>query len=76
MQDITYERNNLAGYALVSARAGVASDRFSATLFATNLANKFAILTNNTAQTVNIPSVNRWVVTQPRTIGVDLQVRY
>ena len=40
-----------------------------------NLANKFAILTNNTAQTVNIPSVNRWVVTQPRTIGIDLQVR-
>jgi iron complex outermembrane recepter protein len=76
MQDITFERNNLAGYSLVSARAGVASDRFSATLFVNNLANKFAILTNNTAQTVNIPSVNRWVVTQPRTIGIDLQVRY
>jgi iron complex outermembrane receptor protein len=76
MQDITYERNNLAGYSLVSTRAGVSSDRFSATLFVNNLANKFAILTNNTAQTVNIPSVNRWVVTQPRTIGIDLQVRY
>jgi iron complex outermembrane receptor protein len=76
MQDITYERNNLAGYSLVSMRTGVTSDRFSATLFVNNLANKFAILTNNTAQTVNIPSVNRWVVTQPRTIGIDLQVHY
>jgi iron complex outermembrane recepter protein len=76
MQDITYERNNLAGYSLVSMRTGLANDRFSATLFVNNLANKFAILTNNTAQTVNIPSVNRWVVTQPRTIGIDFQIHY
>jgi iron complex outermembrane recepter protein len=76
MQDITYTRNDLPGYALVNLRSGVASDKFSATLFVSNLANKFAVLTNNTAQTVNIPTVNRWVVTQPRTIGIDLQVRY
>jgi iron complex outermembrane receptor protein len=76
MQDITYERNNLAGYSLVSMRAGLGTEKFSATLFVDNLANKMAILTNNTAQTVNIPSVNRWVTTQPRTIGIDLQVRY
>jgi iron complex outermembrane recepter protein len=76
MQDITYVRNDLAGYSLVGLRTGVASDRFSATLFVDNLANKLAVLTNNTAQTVNIPSVNRWVTTQPRTIGVDFQIRY
>jgi iron complex outermembrane receptor protein len=76
MQDITYVRNNLAGYSLMSLRAGIAADKYSATLFVDNLANKLAILTNNTAQTVNIPSVNRWVTTQPRTIGIDLQVRY
>ena len=76
MQDITYVRNNLPGYSLVNARAGLTSDRFSAFLFCDNLTNKMAILTNNVAQTVNIPSVNRWVTNQPRTIGVDLQVRY
>jgi iron complex outermembrane recepter protein len=76
MQDITYVRNNLAGYSLMSLRAGIAADKYSATLFVDNVANKLAILTNNTAQTVNIPSVNRWVTTQPRTIGIDLQVRY
>ncbi len=76
MQDITYVRNNLPGYSLVNVRAGLTSDRFSAFLFCDNLTDKMAILTNNVAQTVNIPSVNRWVTNQPRTIGIDLQVRY
>jgi iron complex outermembrane receptor protein len=76
MQDITYVRNNLPGYALVNARAGLTSDRFSVFLFCDNLTDKMAILTNNVAQTVNIPSVNRWVTNQPRTIGIDLQMRY
>src|ERR1700691_241744 len=76
MQDITYVRNNLPGYALVNARAGLTSDRFSVFLFCDNLTDKMAILTNNVAQTVNIPSVNRWVTHQPRTIGVDLQMGY
>jgi iron complex outermembrane receptor protein len=76
MQDITYVRNNLPGYSLVNARAGLTSDRYSVFLFCDNVTDKMAILTNNVAQTVNIPSVNRWVTNQPRTIGIDLQVRY
>ncbi|HMK85791.1 MAG TPA: TonB-dependent receptor [Steroidobacteraceae bacterium] len=76
MQDITYVRNNLPGYSLVNVRAGIGADRFSAYLFCDNLTNKLAILTNNVAQTVNIPSLNRWVSNQPRTIGLDLQLRY
>lgn len=76
MQDITYVRNNLPGYSLVNARAGLATDRFSAYLFCDNLTDKMAILTNNVAQTVNIPTLNRWVTNQPRTIGIDLQMRY
>jgi len=76
MEDITYVRNDLPGYSLVNARAGVGSEKFSVSLFCDNLTDKMAILTNNTAQTVNIPQVNRWVTNQPRTIGVDVQVRY
>jgi iron complex outermembrane recepter protein len=76
MQDITYVRNNLAGYSLVNARAGLAADKFAAFLYVDNLTDKMAILTNSTAQTVNIPSLNRWVTNQPRTVGVDLQIRY
>jgi hypothetical protein len=40
MQDITYVRNNLAGYSLANVRAGFAADKFSAFLFVDNLANK------------------------------------
>ena len=76
MQDITFVRNNLAGYSLLNARAGVSSDRFSVFLFCDNVTNRMVILTNNVAQTVNIPSLNRWVTEQPRTIGIDLQMRY
>ncbi len=76
MQDITYVRNNLAGYSLVNSRAGITSDRFSAYLFCNNVTNKVAILTNNNAQTVNTPLLNRWVTNQPRTIGIDVQFRY
>lgn len=76
MQDITYTRNDLGGYSLMKARAGLVSDRFAAYLFCDNLTNKLAILTNSVAQTVNIPTLNRGVTTQPRTIGLDFQVRY
>ena len=76
MQDITYTRNNLAGYSLVNLRAGLAAEKFSAFLFVDNAANKLAVLANNTAQTVNTPVLNRWVTAHPRTIGIDLQVRY
>jgi iron complex outermembrane receptor protein len=76
MQDITFVRNNLPGYSLVNVRAGLTSDRFSVYLFCDNLTDKMAILTNNVSQTVNIPSLNRWVTNQPRTMGIDLQVRY
>jgi iron complex outermembrane receptor protein len=76
IQDLTFVRNNLPGYALVNARAGITSDRFSAALFADNVTNKLALLTNSVAQTVNIPTLNRLVTNQPRTIGIDLQVRF
>ena len=76
MQDITYVRNNLPGYALVNARAGLNSDKYSVSLFCDNVTNKLAFLTNNVAQTVNIPSLNRLITNQPRTIGVDLQVHF
>ena len=76
MQDITFVRNNLPGYSLLNTRAGIASDKYSVFLFCDNLTDKRAILTNNVAQTVNVPSFNRWVTNQPRTFGVDLQVRY
>jgi iron complex outermembrane receptor protein len=76
MQDITFVRNNLPGYSLLNTRAGIASDKYSVFVFCDNVTDKRALLTNNVAQTVNVPSFNRWVTNQPRTIGIDLQVHY
>jgi iron complex outermembrane recepter protein len=76
MQDITYVRNYLAGYSLVGLRLGAVGDKLSAFAFASNVANKMAILTNSIATTVNVPQFNRQVTSQPRTIGIDVQYRY
>jgi outer membrane receptor protein involved in Fe transport len=76
MQDITYTRNDLAGYALTNLRFGVTGHAFSTFLFVDNLTDKMAILTNSVATTVNVPQFNRLVTSQPRTIGIDFQYRY
>jgi iron complex outermembrane receptor protein len=76
MQDLTYVRNNVAGYSLVNARAGLIANSFSTTLYVDNVTNKLAVLSNNVANTVNIPQLNRQVVNQPRTIGIDFQYHY
>ena len=76
MQDITYTRNDLAGYGLTNLRFGLTGHTFSTFLFVDNLTDKMAILTNSVATTVNIPQLNRLVTSQPRTIGIDFQYRY
>ena len=76
MQDLTYVRNNIAGYSLVGARAGIIANNFSTYLYVDNLTNKLAILGDNVANTVNIPQYNRLVTSQPRTIGIDFQYHY
>ena len=76
MQDITYVRNDLAGYSLLNARFGLVRDAFSAFVYVDNVTDKFAVLTNWNSNTVNVPIFNRLVVNQPRTIGVDFQFRY
>jgi hypothetical protein len=45
-------------------------------LYVDNVTNKLAVLSNNVANTVNIPQLNRQVVNQPRTIGLDFQYHY
>jgi iron complex outermembrane recepter protein len=76
MQDLTYVRNNIPGYSLIGARAGLIANNFSTTLYVDNLANKLVILGDNVANTVNIPQYNREVTSQPRTIGIDFQYHY
>ena len=76
IQDITFTRNSLPAYDLVSLRAGVESGRWSAVAFADNLTNKMALLSDTGALSANISILNRVATNQPRTIGVDLSFKF
>ncbi|HEY2465294.1 MAG TPA: TonB-dependent receptor [Steroidobacteraceae bacterium] len=76
MQDITFTRNSLPPYDLVGLRAGVDAGRWSAFLFADNLTNKMALLSDTGALSANISILNRVATNQPRTVGVDLSVKF
>jgi iron complex outermembrane receptor protein len=75
--DIEYTYATLPAYNLVALRFGVVGDRFSGYLFADNLTDKRAELgINTTAFAWTIPSVERVVTNQPRTIGVDVSYKF
>jgi outer membrane receptor protein involved in Fe transport len=76
IQDITFTRNSLPPYDLVGLRAGVDAGRWSAFLFVDNLTNKMALLSDTGALSANISILNRIATNQPRTIGVDLSVKF
>jgi outer membrane receptor protein involved in Fe transport len=76
IQDITFVRNTLPAYDLVTLRLGLESDRWSAYLFSDNLTNKKALLSDTGALSANIPILNRIATNQPRTVGVDLNYRF
>ena len=67
----------LPSYSIAAARATLAHDAWSTTLFVDNLANKQALMTsNNTTFQFNIPQLIRYTVNQPRTVGVQLDYRF
>ena len=76
IQDITFARNSLPPYDLVNLRLGVDSGMWSAFLFADNLTDKMALLSDTGALSANVPIFNRVATNQPRTIGVDFTVRF
>jgi iron complex outermembrane receptor protein len=63
-------------YNLTNLRAGVASERWTATVFANNLFNKVAILAYQGQLAASIPLFDRAVTNQPRTIGLDVSYRF
>jgi iron complex outermembrane receptor protein len=75
--DATYTVNSLPSYDLTNLRFGVEGERWKAVLFARNLFDKPAVL-SNAPQGLNvaIPTFNRLVVSQPRTIGIDLSYQW
>ncbi len=74
--DATFAINTVPSYDLTSVRAGVEGRNWSATLFATNVLNKRALLNNVTMVSINLPTFNRIVVSQPLTVGIDVNYRF
>jgi iron complex outermembrane recepter protein len=74
--DETYAINTLPSYDLTNVRTGVERDNWSAVLFVNNLADKRALLNDITQDAVNLPTYNRIAVSQPRTVGIDLNYRF
>jgi hypothetical protein len=71
--DVTSQVNHLPSYDLTNLRAGLEGSRWKAILFASNVFNQRALL-SDTSQQINltIPTFNRISVSQPLTVGIDL----
>jgi iron complex outermembrane receptor protein len=74
--DATYNVNTLPSYDLTNIRAGVDAGRWSAVLFVDNVADKRVLLNNVTQDATNVADWNRIAVSQPRTAGIDVNVRF
>ena len=74
--DATYYVNTLPSYELTNIRAGVERGRWSAVLFVNNVADKRALLNNVTQDATNVADWNRIAVSQPRTAGIDVNIRF
>ena len=73
--DTTAQANYLPSYDLTNIRAGVEGSNWTAALFANNVTNRLALLTNSPAINVNVSTFNRTAVEQPLTFGIDLTYR-
>jgi outer membrane receptor protein involved in Fe transport len=71
--DVTSQVNHLPPHDLTNLRVGLENDHWRAILFATNLFNQRALL-SDTSQQINltVPTFNRISVSQPLTFGIDL----
>ena len=66
----------LPSYSLTDARLSLSKDNWTVSLFANNLFDKQAQLGYLNSLSFNLYSYNRVVTNQPRTIGLDLSVKY
>jgi outer membrane receptor protein involved in Fe transport len=68
---------NLPSYNILNGRIGVSKDKWSATLFVTNITNNIAWMgANNTSFQFNNPGFYRVSTEQPRTFGTQVNYRF
>ena len=65
-----------ASYEQIGLRVGLSSERYKAALFARNLTDKIANLGDNRSIAAETPGRPRWVVSRPRTIGMEFGVYF
>jgi iron complex outermembrane receptor protein len=73
--DTTAQANYLPSYDLTNLRAGIEGSNWTVALFANNVTNRVALLTNASAINVNVQTFNRTAMAQPLTFGIDLSFR-
>ncbi|HXA34709.1 MAG TPA: TonB-dependent receptor [Steroidobacteraceae bacterium] len=75
--DTAYYAETLGSYGLMDFRLGVGKERWTASLFGTNLTNKHAGLTiDNTVFAWQQPTITRVSTNQPRTIGLAFETKF
>ena len=65
-----------ASYEQIGLRAGLSNERYKAALFVRNLTDKIANLGDNRSIAAETPGRPRWVVSRPRTIGLEFGVYF
>ena len=63
-------------YEQIGLRVGLSNERYKAALFARNLTDKIANLGDNRSIAAETPGRPRWVVSRPRTIGLEFGVYF
>ena len=66
----------LPSYALTDLRFALQGDKWTASLFVNNLTDKHAELGTLNINSFNLNSYSRIVTNQPRTVGLDISVKY
>jgi iron complex outermembrane recepter protein len=75
--DTAYYRETLGSYGLMDFRMGIGKERWTASVFGTNLTDKHAALTiDNTVFAWQQPTITRVSTNQPRTIGVSFETKF
>lgn len=63
-------------YEQIGLRVSLSNERYRATLYAKNLTNTIANLGDNRSIAAETPGRPRWVVSRPRTIGIEVGVNF
>jgi iron complex outermembrane recepter protein len=75
--DIDYNVQKLPGYTLADLRLGLAHGAWKGYLYVNNLANRIAVLSIDThSWSSPVPAYQQAVVSQPRTVGVELSTKF